>query len=88
MRAFVCKPKTTGNAGGSKKALALRSPAAAEGSLVQRELSPKVTEGLYSLKKQQNNPSVTTSRATSLYTREAKDSCHICGSRATTASGG
>ena len=47
-----CKSKTTGIAGGSKKALALRSPAAAEGSLVQREAvkcrKRQGTEGLYS----------------------------------------
>ena len=38
---------------------------------MQRELSAKLTEGLFCFEFRLYNPSVTASRATSLYTREA-----------------
>ena len=42
-----------------------------KGSLVQRELTPKAAEGLFYRKSNLYNPSVTLTRAISLYTREA-----------------
>ena len=60
----------------------------------QRELSRlAVTEGLFcgTVEKldwrRTDNPSASHSFGTSLYTREAKSCCHICGGRATTARG-
>ena len=42
-----------------------------KGSLVQRELTQKAAEGLFYRKFNLYNPSVTLTRSTSLYTREA-----------------
>ena len=45
---------------------------------MQRELSPKVTEGLFSLPFRNYNPSASHSLGTSLYTREAVRQRHGC----------
>ena len=87
-----------------QKALALHSSRRSGGSLVQRELSAKLTEGLYSckrmIKQSLRHGLPRTPKARKLasgnpvavpppFTQgRLKYSCHICGGGATTASGG
>ena len=61
---------------------------------MQRELSAKLTEGLYSCKRmikqslRHDKSCQFACKFSPIYTREAEDSSHICGGRAIAASGG